>query len=130
MKSFIKHITEAPQKPYSACDILSQPDHTTFTKLYEKYRGKHLYPEEFDKDVDESGAKLILHTSQWFRQEGYDKSGFLSKFKKTIEECKTRGEWTYYTGKVYRGVFKKVDGSNLKLEPKIVMKSTGVSVSQ
>ena len=132
MRSFAAHISEAPKekKPYSACDILSQPDHTTFTKLYEKYRGAILYPEEFDKDVDESGAKLILNMRDWFKQEGYDKSGFLPKLKKTIEECKTRGEWTYYTGKVYRGVFKKVEGSNLKLEPKIVKKSTGVSGSQ
>jgi hypothetical protein len=133
MRSFLNHISEAPKekKPYSACDILSQPDHTTFTKLYEKYRGNlSIDPEDYGNEVDKTGAEFLYNIREWFKQEGYDKSRFLPKLKKTIEECKTRGEWTYYTGKVYRGVFKKVEGSNLKLEPKIVKKSTGVSGSQ
>lgn len=120
MRSFTKHITEAPQKQYSACDILSEPNEKTFFFLWRKYRGNLFYPEGFDNDVDESGGRFIMDINAWLKQEGFDKSKFIARLKKTIDGCPNRGAWTYYTGKVYRGVFKDIDGANLKLEPNIV----------
>jgi hypothetical protein len=130
MRSFSKHITEAPQKPYSACDILSQPNEKTFFFLWRKYRGTLLYPKGFDNDVDESGARFIMDINQWLTQEGFDKSKFITRLKKTIDGCPNRGAWTYYTGKVYRGVFKDIDGANLKLEPNIIKFSSNDGVRE
>jgi hypothetical protein len=107
------------EKGMSLCELLAG-SREQFIKHYNAIvRGEYMSTKENMPlfKLSTHAGQFIKALAQWFDQAGGKKDWFLPLLMEA-GKCSGRGQWTYHTGKVYRGVLKSLESVDFVLEDK------------